>query len=297
MDPEVPLVVSQVNPEDAALARGHHRQPQLLDDAAGAGAHGAPGLGRARASRSWTPTRPSRAPAPRRSPSWRPRSALTPKATPKLANVYPHPIALQRPARDRRLPRERLLAGGMEGRHRESQDPPSAGPADLAARPSASRSSWATGGRPRRDARARCRRSEPASCSPPLPGVVVQDDPERHVYPLATDAAGRDEVFVGRVRRDPSVRAWPGVLGCQRQRPQGRGDQRGGDRRAPRQPRLGAACQGAPACRSARPPSGAPCDSRRATSRARGDRSRGPDLYPLPAAPGTHAGRARGGRS
>jgi len=38
-----------------------------------------------------------------------------------------------------------------------------------------------------------------------VPGVVVQDDPAGHVYPLATQAAGRDEVFVGRIRRDPSV--------------------------------------------------------------------------------------------
>jgi aspartate-semialdehyde dehydrogenase len=36
-------------------------------------------------------------------------------------------------------------------------------------------------------------------------GVVVQDDPATHEYPLATGAAGRDEVFVGRVRQDPSV--------------------------------------------------------------------------------------------
>lgn len=36
-------------------------------------------------------------------------------------------------------------------------------------------------------------------------GVVVQDDPGNHAYPLATDAAGKDEVFVGRVRQDPSV--------------------------------------------------------------------------------------------
>jgi len=36
-------------------------------------------------------------------------------------------------------------------------------------------------------------------------GVVVQDDPAGHEYPLATDAAGRDEVFVGRVRQDPSI--------------------------------------------------------------------------------------------
>jgi aspartate-semialdehyde dehydrogenase len=36
-------------------------------------------------------------------------------------------------------------------------------------------------------------------------GVVVQDDPAAHEYPLASDAAGRDEVFVGRVRQDPSI--------------------------------------------------------------------------------------------
>jgi aspartate-semialdehyde dehydrogenase len=38
-----------------------------------------------------------------------------------------------------------------------------------------------------------------------VPGVVVQDDPASHDYPLATDAAGRDEIFVGRVRQDPSL--------------------------------------------------------------------------------------------
>ncbi|MEO8572244.1 MAG: aspartate-semialdehyde dehydrogenase [Chloroflexota bacterium] len=38
-----------------------------------------------------------------------------------------------------------------------------------------------------------------------VPGVVVQDDPANHVYPLATEAAGRDEIFVGRVRRDVSI--------------------------------------------------------------------------------------------
>ena len=38
-----------------------------------------------------------------------------------------------------------------------------------------------------------------------VPGVVVQDDPSHHVYPLATVAAGRDEIFVGRIRQDASV--------------------------------------------------------------------------------------------
>jgi aspartate-semialdehyde dehydrogenase len=36
------------------------------------------------------------------------------------------------------------------------------------------------------------------------PGVVVQDDPRAQVYPLALSAAGTDDVFVGRIRRDLS---------------------------------------------------------------------------------------------
>jgi aspartate-semialdehyde dehydrogenase len=36
------------------------------------------------------------------------------------------------------------------------------------------------------------------------PGVAVLDDPAAAIYPTALDAAGRDEVLVGRIRRDPS---------------------------------------------------------------------------------------------
>ncbi len=36
------------------------------------------------------------------------------------------------------------------------------------------------------------------------PGVEVIDDPADGLYPLAIDAAGQDEVLVGRIRRDPS---------------------------------------------------------------------------------------------
>jgi aspartate-semialdehyde dehydrogenase len=36
------------------------------------------------------------------------------------------------------------------------------------------------------------------------PGVIVIDDPGNGLYPTALDAAGRDEVMVGRIRRDPS---------------------------------------------------------------------------------------------
>jgi aspartate-semialdehyde dehydrogenase len=35
------------------------------------------------------------------------------------------------------------------------------------------------------------------------PGVTVVDDPAAGRYPMAIDAAGRDDVFVGRIRRDP----------------------------------------------------------------------------------------------
>lgn len=37
------------------------------------------------------------------------------------------------------------------------------------------------------------------------PGVIVRDDPAHQVYPLATEAAGRGETFVGRIREDLST--------------------------------------------------------------------------------------------
>ena len=36
------------------------------------------------------------------------------------------------------------------------------------------------------------------------PGVVVEDNPEANLYPMPINSRGRDEVFVGRVRKDPS---------------------------------------------------------------------------------------------
>lgn len=35
------------------------------------------------------------------------------------------------------------------------------------------------------------------------PGITIADDPSAALYPLATLATGHDEVFVGRIRRDP----------------------------------------------------------------------------------------------
>jgi aspartate-semialdehyde dehydrogenase len=48
---------------------------------------------------------------------------------------------------------------------------------------------------------------EPQGCRDLLsaaPGLVVIDDPANGLYPTALDAAGRDDVLVGRIRRDPS---------------------------------------------------------------------------------------------
>lgn len=37
------------------------------------------------------------------------------------------------------------------------------------------------------------------------PGVIVYDDPKRNIYPVPLDVAGKDEVFVGRIREDESI--------------------------------------------------------------------------------------------
>ena len=42
-------------------------------------------------------------------------------------------------------------------------------------------------------------------------GVVIQDDPATSTYPLASEAAGSDDIFVGRVRQDPSIDGGRGI--------------------------------------------------------------------------------------
>jgi aspartate-semialdehyde dehydrogenase len=36
-------------------------------------------------------------------------------------------------------------------------------------------------------------------------GVMVYDDPKKNIYPLAIDVAGKDEIYVGRIREDESI--------------------------------------------------------------------------------------------
>lgn len=37
------------------------------------------------------------------------------------------------------------------------------------------------------------------------PGITLQDDPEHFIYPMPLYAQGKNDVFVGRIRRDPSM--------------------------------------------------------------------------------------------
>jgi aspartate-semialdehyde dehydrogenase len=46
--------------------------------------------------------------------------------------------------------------------------------------------------------------SEVRSILAQTPGVIVQDDPKNNIYPMPINSHGRDEVFVGRIRRDES---------------------------------------------------------------------------------------------
>lgn len=38
-------------------------------------------------------------------------------------------------------------------------------------------------------------------------GIIVQDDPKQNIYPIATNVTGHNEVYVGRIRRDFSVKS------------------------------------------------------------------------------------------
>ena len=38
------------------------------------------------------------------------------------------------------------------------------------------------------------------------PGIIVIDDPKKSLYPMPKDSEGRDETFVGRIRKDPFVK-------------------------------------------------------------------------------------------
>jgi len=47
--------------------------------------------------------------------------------------------------------------------------------------------------------------AEVRKCMADFPGLIVQDDPANNVYPLAREASDTDPVYVGRIRRDFSI--------------------------------------------------------------------------------------------
>lgn len=47
--------------------------------------------------------------------------------------------------------------------------------------------------------------AEARECLAAAPGVKLVDDPSNQQYPLAVDAAGKDDVYVGRIRDDASI--------------------------------------------------------------------------------------------
>ena len=89
------------------------------------------------------------------------------------------------------------------------------------------------------------------------PGVIVVDHRADEGYVTPAEAAGEDAVYVSRIRRDPTVAARAQSVGGRRQSAQGRGAQRGADRRNPRR-RLSrrTAPRRADQCRTAAPQGG-----------------------------------------
>ena len=144
MDPDVPLVVSEVNPDALARATGgHHRQPELHDDGRDAAAQGA--ARRVRPARAWSPraTRPRAAPGRRASTSSPPRCpsagrhrrAAHDGATAMRRvehSVHAEHARLQRRAAARALGDDGLHRRGAEAPQRVAQDPRPAGPGRLA---------------------------------------------------------------------------------------------------------------------------------------------------------------------
>ena len=167
------------------------------------------------------------------------------------------------------------------------------------ARPSGCRCSSATPRRSTSRRATRSRRSEARALFAAVKGVVVQDDPAANLYPLATEAAGSDDVFVGRVRQDPSIDGNRGLafwVVCDNLRKGAASNAvelaevlvaRGWIRKASDAARQRAAW--------GRPGDG-PRDARRAPGGARGHRERGPGVHALPAARGADARRPGRGR-
>ena len=291
MDPNVPLVVTQVNPDDLERHEGIIANPNCstmqlvpvlmaLRDAVGL-------------ERVVVDTyRPSAAPAARRSRSSRPRSRRTSAASRSKPRVYPHQIAFNA------LPQvDVFLDNGYTKEEwkvvtesRKILHLP-----DLRVSCTAVRVPVFVGpqrGGPRRDPRADHARSEPGPCSPPCPASSSRTTHRPRRTRSRPRPPARDEIYVGRVRQDPSIDDGRGLAFWV----------------VSDNLRKGAATnavqlaeilveRGWVKAAAARNAAGTGRrDRRRAPGGARGDRRRGPRLHALPPPRDPHEGRPRRGR-
>ena len=201
--------------------QGHRRQPQLHHDGRDAGAQAAARPRRPRPPARLAATRPCPAPVARacRSstascavgmpPATRPISPSTAaRSRSPTRNVYAVPVAFnvvpaRRVDRRRRLARDRR---GAEAPQRVAQDPAHPRPAGLGHLRARARLHRPQPRHPRRVRRATSSPEEALELLGKAPGVVVTDVPN----PL--EAAGRDEVYVGRVRADQAAPEGKGLI-------------------------------------------------------------------------------------
>ncbi len=119
-------------------------------------------------------------------------------------NVYPHQIAFNCLPQIDVFLGERLHQGRAEDGGRDQEDhgrPQHRGDGHLRARPGAERP--LRGGQPQFARPLSVERARELLAA--APGVQVIDDPESKVYPMPIVASGQDDTYVGRIRRDPTV--------------------------------------------------------------------------------------------
>ena len=218
MDPDVPLVVSEVNPEAVARRpQGHHRQPQLHDDGGDAGAQAAARRGRAGPPRRLdVPGRVRRRarPASTSSTSRPARSSTGPPSSPTTGPPSPSRRRRSSPSRSRstcsRWPaRSSTTAPSRRTRSRSCATRPARSSASRTCRSRARacgcRCSPATRCRSTPPSSGRSPSRGPSRSSPPHPASSSRD------VPTPLEAAGQDPCYVGRIRVDPTVEGGRGL--------------------------------------------------------------------------------------
>ena len=238
MDPDVPLVVAEVNPQALRTdPQGHRRQPQLHDDGRDAGAQAAARRGRAQRLVVSTYQAVSGGGVAGIEELDEPAAATPATSAAALAHDG-DAVAFPAPASGRcRSPSTwcRSTIGIVEDGYTEEEiklrdesrkilgipDLPVSGTCVRV--PVFTGHSLSINAEFERDLLGAERRS---NCCARRRAWCCADVPN----PL--EATGRDPVFVGRVRRDPTVDARPRAVRQRRQPAQGRGAQRGADRRS-----------------------------------------------------------------